>query len=370
MENIFTKTAYSPETTLATNITGGATTITVEDITVFPEAPNVATIRNPQTNLAETILYHEISGNQLQGVVRALEASDIARSWAVGTLISSTYTAHEHNAVVNHVNDGDIHNRPIVQIINFNTLDPHSFNLQLGETIKLRANTGMVGAPWSNQALALELTRTNQQQFLLKAKRATIGEDVVSLESVRAWSGGSWGNWDMPVLPNGIVNRSRMTQARMINNWSAHSELWSADNSAVIEPLQNGGTVQNGPFGNSRSLGFFFNEGSWNGGEGMLMVYGMGRPQNSANFLAIRQIRQGTFPAWRYVVTTTTFQAPMHPLTGKEMDVYECHYYLEAELKQTNDELETCKNEIETFKEMKKELEELKSMFLKLTKLD
>ena len=93
MSNIILDTMYpnipfSKNTRLANSILSSDTSITVEDGTVFPSAPNYATIGTDEN--AETILYNAISSNELQNVERAKEGT--AKSWSSGEIISRNFS--------------------------------------------------------------------------------------------------------------------------------------------------------------------------------------------------------------------------------------------------------------------------------------
>ena len=93
MSNIILDTMYpnipfSKNTRLANSILSSDTSITVEDGTVFPAAPNYATIGTDEN--AETILYNAISSNELQNVERAKEGT--AKSWSSGEIISRNFS--------------------------------------------------------------------------------------------------------------------------------------------------------------------------------------------------------------------------------------------------------------------------------------
>lgn len=93
MSNIILDTMYqnipfSKNTRLANSILSSDNTITVENASVFPAAPNFATIGTDEN--AETILYNAISSNELQNVERAKEGT--AKSWSSGEIISRNFS--------------------------------------------------------------------------------------------------------------------------------------------------------------------------------------------------------------------------------------------------------------------------------------
>lgn len=79
---------FSRNTRLVNSILSSDNTITVEDSSVFPNAPNYATIGTDEN--AETIFYNAISSNELQNVERAKEGT--AKSWSAGEIISRNFS--------------------------------------------------------------------------------------------------------------------------------------------------------------------------------------------------------------------------------------------------------------------------------------
>ena len=88
--------AFSPVTTLVNNIGASDTVIQVSDISVFPPAPNIATIGIDET--AETIKYASIAGNSLSGCTRGIEGAP--RSWNADTMIARNFTAYDYQQLV------------------------------------------------------------------------------------------------------------------------------------------------------------------------------------------------------------------------------------------------------------------------------
>ena len=85
----------SPQTTLSAGINNAVTTIPVTDASVFPAAPNIATIG--VDDLAETILYTGISGNTLTGCTRGFQGT--AAAWGINSKISRNFTAYDYDAL-------------------------------------------------------------------------------------------------------------------------------------------------------------------------------------------------------------------------------------------------------------------------------
>ena len=89
--------AFSPQTTLADSISASASVIPVADVSVFPDAPNYATIAGNDGD-GETILYTAKTGNSLSGCTRGVEGT--AKRWDSGEIISRNWTAQDHNALI------------------------------------------------------------------------------------------------------------------------------------------------------------------------------------------------------------------------------------------------------------------------------
>jgi len=88
--------AFSPTAALLNNIGASDTIIMVSDISVFPPAPNLATIGIDET--AETILYTAIAGNALSGCSRGIEGT--AKAWNSETIIARNFTAADYEALI------------------------------------------------------------------------------------------------------------------------------------------------------------------------------------------------------------------------------------------------------------------------------
>ena len=88
LDTMYQNIPFSKNTRLANSILSSDTSIIVEDGSVFPSAPNYATIGTDEN--AETILYNAISSNELQNVERAKEGT--AKSWSSGEIISRNFS--------------------------------------------------------------------------------------------------------------------------------------------------------------------------------------------------------------------------------------------------------------------------------------
>lgn len=88
----------SPTTELSSSITNSQTTISVNDASKLPDAPNLATIYTPgEEENAETIKYEGKSGNDLTSVTRGLQGT--AKAWDAGTRVSRLFTAYDYDAL-------------------------------------------------------------------------------------------------------------------------------------------------------------------------------------------------------------------------------------------------------------------------------
>ena len=101
MATLYPAQVNSPLTFLASAIDSTQTTITVNDATKLPAAPNIATIGTGEN--AETILYTGKSGNDLTGITRGFEGT--AQSWGINTAIARVFTAYDYNSVKNNQNN-------------------------------------------------------------------------------------------------------------------------------------------------------------------------------------------------------------------------------------------------------------------------
>lgn len=92
---------FSPVAMLTANISATDTVIPVSDVTVFPDAPNIATIG---TDIgAETIIYANISEGALTGCTRGIEGT--AKEWSTDEIISRNFTAKDHNDIIKNIEE-------------------------------------------------------------------------------------------------------------------------------------------------------------------------------------------------------------------------------------------------------------------------
>lgn len=90
----------SPQTDLGAAISASDTTILVSDISVFPTAPNLATIGNDEN--AEVIRYNGISDSTLTGCERGFGGT-VASAWETGTVISRQITKYDMDTIKSNI---------------------------------------------------------------------------------------------------------------------------------------------------------------------------------------------------------------------------------------------------------------------------
>ena len=84
----------SPATILTAELSSSGNTMTVEDPSVFPAAPNLAVLGNSDD--AEIVLYTAISGNSM-AIVRGQNGTTPG-TWGVGTAAARNFTSQDHEA--------------------------------------------------------------------------------------------------------------------------------------------------------------------------------------------------------------------------------------------------------------------------------
>ena len=104
LESMYEGLAFSPQTTLADSISASASVIPVADVSVFPDAPNYATIAGNDGD-GETILYTAKTGSALSGCTRGVEGT--AKRWDAGEIISRNWTAKDHNVIIANLKELD-----------------------------------------------------------------------------------------------------------------------------------------------------------------------------------------------------------------------------------------------------------------------
>ena len=99
METKYKGNINGPTTMLTSTISATATSITVQNGSVLPDAPNIAVIGSG--NAAETIVYGAKSGNTLNLVTRGFEGSPLP--WPANTEVVRRFTAYDYNALVDNI---------------------------------------------------------------------------------------------------------------------------------------------------------------------------------------------------------------------------------------------------------------------------
>ena len=99
MNTLFKPQAGSPSTELAADITDTATEITVVDVSVLPEAPNILTMIEIEGDSFESIIYESVdeANNKLTDVTRGVEGQQLA--WSTGQEIARNFTAKDLKAL-------------------------------------------------------------------------------------------------------------------------------------------------------------------------------------------------------------------------------------------------------------------------------
>lgn len=92
----------SPQTTLASGIAAADTSMTLEDASVLPAAPNICTIGNDEN--AEVVSYTTITGNVVSGLVRGVSGTT-ASVWVEGTIVARDFTSYDHDTFIGNIND-------------------------------------------------------------------------------------------------------------------------------------------------------------------------------------------------------------------------------------------------------------------------
>ncbi len=96
MAELFKGQAGSPITYLTSDISANQTTISIDDDSALPDAPNICTIGYGEH--LETIKYETKSNGVLQNVTRGIEGTP--RAWQAGTEVARFFTAYDHNAII------------------------------------------------------------------------------------------------------------------------------------------------------------------------------------------------------------------------------------------------------------------------------
>ena len=101
LQKMYDGKAFSPSTTLTKTIGALDTVIQVDDISVFPPAPNLATI-NDGDGTGETILYTALTSNSLSGCKRGFQGE--AKEHNAGFEIGRYFTDYDYVTLTKNVN--------------------------------------------------------------------------------------------------------------------------------------------------------------------------------------------------------------------------------------------------------------------------
>ena len=103
LQDMFTAKANSPATTLTAQIAADATTLTVADGSVLPQAPNLPNLLTLGSDEdAEVVKYSAISGNVVSGLVRGYSGTT-ASVWVEGTQVSREFTSYDHDTFISNI---------------------------------------------------------------------------------------------------------------------------------------------------------------------------------------------------------------------------------------------------------------------------
>ena len=100
MKEMFVGQHNSLETFLTEGIQTSNTSITVEDGSLLPEAPNILILGDGE--VVEIIKYETKEGNVVSDITRGFDS--IAMEWAEGTKVMRGFTCYDHNTLVDNMN--------------------------------------------------------------------------------------------------------------------------------------------------------------------------------------------------------------------------------------------------------------------------
>ena len=113
LSDMYTAKPGSPKTATTADIGTNATSIPVDDVSVFPSGtgnlPNLAVLGENEN--AEIILYREISGSSLTNVTRGM-GSTTASAWPSGTAIARNFTSLDHDRFLENIKTLDSEKAP------------------------------------------------------------------------------------------------------------------------------------------------------------------------------------------------------------------------------------------------------------------
>ena len=99
MVNMYEGKSFSPSTILTQGVNDTATRIYVEDVSVFPDAPNLAVIGT--TGVGEVVKYYAKGLDFLDGVERGVDG--VAQSWSAGDAIARNFTKTDYEALCQNI---------------------------------------------------------------------------------------------------------------------------------------------------------------------------------------------------------------------------------------------------------------------------
>jgi hypothetical protein len=97
---MYSAKAGSPKTTLAADLAANATSMTLDDVSVLPAAPNLAVLGDDSN--AEVVSYTTISDNVVSGLIRGLGGTT-ASVWPSGTDVARNYTSFDHDRFISNI---------------------------------------------------------------------------------------------------------------------------------------------------------------------------------------------------------------------------------------------------------------------------
>lgn len=114
---MYSGTVNSPYTILSAGISDSATSITVEELGVFPAAPNIAVLGSGSD--AETVLYSAKSAATGAGTLTVTRGWNktgtygAKKSWLAGTVISRRFTEYDHATFKANIEDHETYKAPL-----------------------------------------------------------------------------------------------------------------------------------------------------------------------------------------------------------------------------------------------------------------
>lgn len=212
LETMYVGLAFSPQTTLTSAIGASEQVIPVADVSVFPDAPNYATIAGSDGD-GETILYTAKTSNSLSGCTRGIEGT--AKSWDSGEIISRNWTAKDHN----------------VLIANLKLLEQLLTNIQDGIPTKL--------ADLTDDATHRVVTDTEKQTWNGKSNFSGNYNDLTNKPDL--FSGNYSDLQGKPTIPTKLSELSEDTSHRVVTdqektNWNNKSDFNGDYNSLSNKP--------------------------------------------------------------------------------------------------------------------------------------